>query len=156
MQMMQPSALDPGQEAKSVTSQPRISRQAKENSEVRQLAVQSFLQLMLKFGRNIWCTGDKQQGWRSCHKVKKRLHAAASFMDAELTIIKSGSKCRKGINIVVEDGVLEDIIVTSVSRSSVTHHEEKTCEVNTFFNDAQLVTLGNSSTKLYHFCKSCP
>ena len=77
------------------------------------------------------------------------------FAGSQLTVIESGPKRRKGVNTVDEDGVLEDIIVTSTSGPSSTRREEKTRDISVFFNDAQLVTLSNGSMKLYHFGKNC-
>jgi hypothetical protein len=48
-------------------------------------------------------------------------------------------------------------VVTSTSASSATRRrEDKTRDVNAFFEEAQLVPVGDGSTKRYRICKNCP
>jgi hypothetical protein len=69
----------------------------------------------------------------------------------------SGAKHHKGASDTVDnDGILEDIVLISTSTSAATRREEKTCDVNAFFEEAQLVTVGDGSTKRYCICKNCP
>jgi hypothetical protein len=78
-----------------------------------------------------------------------------SCTDFELITTGSGAKCCKATDSVDDSGVLDDIVVTLASGSMATWHEDKTCDVNAFFNEAQLVTLNDGSTKLYCICKNC-
>lgn len=58
-----------------------------------------------------------------------------------LTAADPGTKCRKGaVDIVNDDGILEDIVLTSTSAPSATHCEEKTWDINAFFNEVQPIT----------------
>ena len=76
---------------------------------------------------------------------------------SRLTAIDSGAKRRKGaVDIVDDDGILEDIVVTSASAPSVTRREEKTRDINAFFDEVQPVTLRDGTTKWYRICKNCP
>jgi hypothetical protein len=69
-----------------------------------------------------------------------------------------GAKHHKGASDNVdEDGILEDIILTSTSVSAATHRcEAKTCDVDAFFEEAQLFPIGDGSTKRYRMCKNFP
>ena len=76
---------------------------------------------------------------------------------SHLTAIDSGAKRRKGaVDIVDNDGTLEDIVITSASAPSATRCEEKKCDINAFFDEVQPVTLRNGTTKWYCICKNCP
>ena len=77
------------------------------------------------------------------------------FAGPQLTVIELDPKHHKGVDTVDKDGILEDIVMTSTSGPSTTCREEKTCDISVSFNDAQLVTLSDGSTKLYCFCKNC-
>ena len=70
----------------------------------------------------------------------------------------SGAKHLKGASDTVDDdGILEDIVLTSTSASAATRcREAKTHDVNAFFEEAQLVPVGDGSTKQYRICKNCP
>jgi hypothetical protein len=76
---------------------------------------------------------------------------------SHLTAIDSGAKRRKGaVDIVDDDGILEDIVITSASAPSATRREEKTRDINAFFDEVQPVTLRDGTTKRYRICKNCP
>jgi hypothetical protein len=88
---------------------------------------------------------------------RKKVGADASPEDTSYLLIsvESGSKRPKGTaNTVDDDGILEDIVVTSTS--AATRREDKTRDVNAFFEEAQLVTIGDGSKKRYRICKNCP
>jgi hypothetical protein len=93
---------------------------------------------------------------------KKKVCGVASFSIWNyLTDCESGTKHRKSTAITTDsdgiddDGIPEDIVVTTTSTSSASHHEDKTCDVNAFFNEAQLFTLQDGSAKCYCICKNC-
>ena len=74
---------------------------------------------------------------------------SASFPSIELTSTGSGLKRHKAAEIVDSDGILVDIALTSASGPSTTRRDEKTRDVNAFFDEPKLMTLGDGSTKLY-------
>lgn len=74
-----------------------------------------------------------------------------------LTALVSGAKRRKAtVDTVDNNDILEDIIITSTSASSKTPREDKTRDINAFFDEAQPVTAADGSTKQYRICKNCP
>jgi hypothetical protein len=87
---------------------------------------------------------------------QRNVREAVSCTDSELITTGSGAKRRKAADSVDDNGVLDDIIVTSASGSMTTRREDKTRDVNAFFDEVQLVTLNGGSTKLYRICKNCP
>jgi hypothetical protein len=89
---------------------------------------------------------------------RKKVFAATclQFLSC-LTAADPGTKRRKGaVDIVDDDGILEDIVLTSTSAPSATRREEKTRDINAFFNEVQPVTLRDGTTKRYRICKKCP
>jgi len=80
---------------------------------------------------------------------------SASFPSIELTSTGSGPKRCKAADVIDSDDILIDIAVTSAAKPSTTRRDEKTRDVNAFFDEPKLVTLGDGSTKLYRICKHC-
>ena len=94
---------------------------------------------------------------------RKKLCGVASFsIWNHLTDCESGTKRRKSTAITTDsngiddDSILEDIVVTTTSASSASRCEDKTRDVNAFFDEARLFTLQDGSTKCYRICKNCP
>ena len=95
------------------------------------------------------------------HQGRKKLCGDASFSIWNyLTDCESGTKHRKSTTITTDsdgidnDGILEDIVVMTTSASSASHHEDKTCDVNAFFDEAQLFTLQDGSKKSYRIWRT--
>ena len=94
---------------------------------------------------------------------RKKVCGVASFSIWNyLTDCESGTKRRKSTTITTDsngiddDGILEDIVVTTTSASSASRREDKTCDVNAFFDKAQLFTIQDGSKKCCRICKNCP
>ena len=97
-----------------------------------------------------------------CQGRKKVCEVTSFSIWNYLTDCESGTKHRKSTAITTDsdgiddDSILEDIVVTTTSASSASCREDKTCDVNAFFGEAQLFTIQDGSKKCYHICKSCP
>jgi hypothetical protein len=76
---------------------------------------------------------------------------------SHLTPVDSGTKYHKGaVDIVDDDGILEDIVIISTSAPLATCHEGKTHDINALFDEVQPITLHDGTTKWYCICKNCP
>ena len=86
---------------------------------------------------------------KSLLQSQRNICEVMSCTDSKLIATGSGAKHRKAADSVDDSGVLDNIIVTLVSGSTATWHEDKMHGLNAFFDEAQLITLNDGLTKLY-------
>jgi hypothetical protein len=110
-----------------------------------------------EFHSDIWCARYKQRGRHSSRLEEKGYgQVPLLLIPSYLTALVSAAKRHKAtVDTVDDDDILEDIVITSTSASSQTPREDKTRDVNAFFDEAQPVTAADGSTKQYRICKNC-